>query len=134
MAEVPVERRHREYALRAMGEDPHLHGDDPRAEHWLNTGEATEEDLARLDDTERSSYDMCLATAQQFANFELELRIELGKLTAEIRDHAIALDKNWDFIHNLAMKSIRTALGMPEGLVPELVARIEELKKREMPY
>lgn len=44
------------------------------------------------------------------------------------REQAEALDRNWSALHDATMTPIRAALGLPDGTVPELLARIAELK------
>lgn len=44
------------------------------------------------------------------------------------REHAEALDRNWSTLHNAAMSPIRSAVGLPDGSVPEIVAAVERLK------
>lgn len=46
------------------------------------------------------------------------------------KEHAEELDKNWGTLHGFAMTSIREALGLPEGTVPQLVWKIEGIKER----
>lgn len=53
---------------------------------------------------------------------ELEDRIK------QLEDHAEALDKNWELLHDAAMRSFRTVLGMPDATIPEMIERIRSLK------
>jgi flagellar motor switch protein FliM len=44
------------------------------------------------------------------------------------REHAEQLDRNWNGFHEVAMGRIRTALGMPDASIPDMVRRIRELR------
>lgn len=59
---------------------------------------------------------------------EATLEQELASMKAGYRQ----LDRNWEVVHEAAMRPIREALGLPDGTVPELVQAIktlQELKK-----
>lgn len=56
-----------------------------------------------------------------------DLARQLDAATKErdrIRRHADQLDRNWDAVHQAAMKPIRAAIGNPDATVPEIVAAI----------
>jgi hypothetical protein len=72
----------------------------------------------------------CQRTSQM--DKEEALEGEIARLRAHIvrvREHCESLDRNWETVHNAAMTPIREALGLPDGSVPDLVGRIEDLKR-----
>jgi hypothetical protein len=45
-----------------------------------------------------------------------------------MKEHADALDRNWDQHHSVCLDALRDALGMCDISVPDMVARIRELE------
>ena len=60
-----------------------------------------------------------------------EKEVALEQELADVKEGYELLDRGWSRIHELAMGAVRTALKMPEGTVPELVAEIERLQRIE---
>lgn len=58
-------------------------------------------------------------------NREATLERELASVKASYRQ----LDRNWEAIHEAAMRPIRETLGLPDGTVPELVQAIKTLQE-----
>ncbi len=143
MSDAPVERHHREWALRAMGESPdpgvRVNDDEPleakdleEAYHWLDTGEFPEDALAEANDDDLEVMKIAVTIAQAFSNFEFEIRTETDAALKESREHAQALDANWHQFSRISMDAIRAALGLPaEAGVQDAVLKIQKLMALE---
>lgn len=62
----------------------------------------------------------------------IEMRHKIAGVTKErdeARDGYHALDRNWSTVHEAAMGPIRSALGLPDATVAEIVAAIERVTK-----
>jgi hypothetical protein len=138
MNNAPITRQHREWALRTLApkdaEDMIAAGaDDQVIAAFLDAGYVKPEDLGALDEVDRASYDLFVDIAQAFANFEFELRTATDAALAEARDHAKALDSNWDKFSRISLDTLRAALGVcADSSVHDMVRRIEQLREGEV--
>lgn len=140
MSDVAVERHHREWALRAMGESPdpgiRVNGDEPlaakdleEAYHWLATGEFPKDALEEANDEDLEVMKIAVTCAQTFANFEFEIRTETDAALKESKEHAQALDANWYRHSNISLNAIRSALELDaDSSVHDMVSKILQLR------
>jgi hypothetical protein len=139
MNDVPVGRKHREWALRSVGEeiDPAnvVEPDSLTPEElseayaWLDTGVVAETPEEPLQDEDRFSLKLINDAAQAFANFEFEIRADTDAALKEAKEHAKALDSNWDRHHRISLDAIRASLGLSnEASVHDVLNEINKLK------
>lgn len=112
MSDAPVAQQHREWALRALNVTEALGDQPPEALHFLKTGSVAQEKLGELTAEERESYNLFVSTAQAFANFEFEIRTETDAALTKAKEHAQALDTNWDNFSRISLDALREALGL----------------------
>jgi hypothetical protein len=140
MSDAPVERHHREWALRAMCERPDpgavVEGEEPLdskdledAYHWLDTGDFPEEAVKDANDADLEVLKVAVSISQAFADFEFEIRTETDAALKESKDHAQALDANWDRFCRISLDEIRSALDLDHtAAVPDMVSKIRQLR------